>query len=91
MIELEKMRALTIKNPYNLGIYRMIKILSVLCNAHVVLRDQDKFVFYVNNYINWDQFNKLYDPDEIKKGIRNTDAVARKLRPVLTRATNKTL
>ena len=29
----------------------------------MVPRDQDKFVFYVNNHINWDQFNKLYDLD----------------------------
>ena len=61
MIELEKMHVLTAENPYNFGTYRIIKILSVLYSAYIVSRDQDKFVFYVNNCIDWDQFNQLYD------------------------------
>ena len=51
MIEFKKMHALTIKNLRNLNAHRIIKILMILCIAHVVLRDQDKFVFYINNYI----------------------------------------
>ena len=54
----------------------------------MVPRDQDKFVFYVNNYIDWDQFNQLYDPDWMEKGIRNADVVARKLGPASSKATN---
>ena len=57
----------------------------------MVFRDQDKFMFYVNNYIDWDQFNQLYDLDWIEKGIKNADAVTRKLRPASTRATNDRL
>ena len=91
MIELEKMRTLTMENPRNLGIHQIIKISLVLYNAHLVSRDQNKFVFYVNNYINWDWFNKLYDSDWIKKDIRNIDAVARKLRLASTTAINNTL
>ena len=52
MIELEKICILTAENPYILGAHRIFEISSVLRNAHVVSRDQDKFVFYVNNYIN---------------------------------------
>ena len=63
MIELEKICILTTKNPHNLSAHRIIKILLVLCNAHIVPKDQDKFVFYVNNYIDWDHFNQLYNPD----------------------------
>ena len=51
MIELEKIRALTAENLYNLGAYQIIEISSVLCITHVIPKDQDKFVFYVNNYI----------------------------------------
>ena len=51
MIDLEKMHALTVENPQNLGAYRIIEILLLLRSAHMVPRDQDKFVFYVNNYI----------------------------------------
>ena len=57
----------------------------------MVPRDQDKVVFYVSNYIDEDQFNQLYDPDWMEKGIRNIDAVAQKQRPALIQATNHRL
>ena len=91
MVQLRKMCALIAKNPRNLDACRIIKIFTVLHSAYVVPKDQDKFVFYINNYIKWDQLNQLYDPDWMKKGIQNVDAVARKLRPALIRATNHRL
>lgn len=91
MIEFENMRALTAENPCNLGVYWIIEISLVLYRAHLILRDQDKFIFYVNNYINEDQFNNLYNPDWMKKGIKNADAIARKLKLASTRATNDSL
>ena len=51
------------ENLCNLGAYLIIEISSVLHNAPVVLRDQDKFVVYVSNYIDWNQFNQLYNSD----------------------------
>ena len=51
MIEFKKMHTLITKNLCNLGVYWIIEISSVLCNAYVVSRNQDKFVFYVQNYI----------------------------------------
>ena len=58
MIELKKMHALTAENLYNLIVHRIIVILLVLHNAHVTPRDLNKFVYYINNYIDWDQFNQ---------------------------------
>ncbi len=91
MIEFEKVRALIMENFHNLSAHWIIEISSVLRSTHMIPRDQDKVVFFINNYIDWDQFNKLYDPNWIKKGIRNTDAVARKFGPASTRATNQRL
>ena len=91
MVEFEKIRALITKNPRNLSARQIIEISLVLRNAHMIPRDQDKVVFYVNNYINWDQFNQLYDPDWIEKGIQNADVVAHKLRPASIKATNHRL
>lgn len=51
MIELEKIHTSTIENSYNLNAHCIIKILLVLRSAYLVPRDQDKFMFYVNNYI----------------------------------------
>ena len=76
IVEREKICVSITKNSRNLGAHRIIEISLVLRSIHVVLRDQDKVVFYVNNYIDKDQFNSLYDPDWIKKGIRNVDVVA---------------
>lgn len=45
-------------------------------------------MFYVKNYIDWDQFNQLYKLDWLNKSIENADAVAYKLRPASIKATN---
>ena len=63
MIEFEKIGASSTENFRNLGAYWIMEIFLVLYIAYVVLRDQNKFLFYVNNYIDWDQFNQLYNPD----------------------------
>ena len=54
IIELEKIRTSTTKNPRNFNAHRIIKISSILRSAHLVLKNQDKFMFYINKYINWD-------------------------------------
>ena len=63
MVELEKWHASTAENLRNLGAYHIIEVFSVFCSAHVIARDQDKAVFYVNHYIDWNQFNQLYVTD----------------------------
>lgn len=57
----------------------------------MVLRDQDKFVFYINNCINWDKFNQFYNAVWIKKDIENADAIIHKLKPTSIKATNNKL
>lgn len=91
MIKLEKIYVLTAENLYNLVTYLITKILSVLYNVHIIFREQNKFVFYIKNYINWDLFNQLYNSGSIEKSIKNIDVVARKLRPTLIKTTNQRL
>ncbi len=91
MIELEEMRASIVENLRNFGAHCIIEISLVLRSAHMVPRNQNKVMFYVNNYIDYNQFNQLYNLDWIEKGIRNADAVACKLGPALIRATNQKL
>lgn len=45
-------------------------------------------MFYINNYIDWNQFNQLYNPNQIEKGIKNTNAITYKLELALTKITN---
>ena len=79
LIVLDKMCASIAKNPCNFGTHWIIKIFLSLRGAYMVPRDQDKVVIYINNYIDWDQFNLLYDIDLMEKSIQNADAVAYKL------------
>ena len=87
-MELEKMLALTAENPCNLGVHQIIEISLVLRIAHMICKDQDKFVIYVSNYIDQNQFNQIYDSDQIEKGIKNAYIIACKLEPASKRATN---
>lgn len=48
-------------------------------------------MFYVNDYIDENQFNQLSDLNKMEKDIRNVYAVAHKLGLTLTRATNQSL
>lgn len=57
----------------------------------MVSRNEDKFVFQVNNYINQNQLNELNDSNQIKNAIKYTDIIAYKLRPVLIRVINHKL
>ena len=51
------MHILIIEKLYNFGTHWIIGILLVLYITYLVLRNQNKFVFYINNYIGWYQFN----------------------------------
>ena len=79
MIELEKIYASIAKNNCNLDIIWIIEIPLVSYCIYMVSWNWDKVVFYINNNIDWDQFNQLYDFDWIEKDIWNVYAVARKL------------
>ena len=52
MIELKKIHILITKNFSNFSAYQIIEILSILYNVYIIPRNQNKFVFYINNYIN---------------------------------------
>lgn len=51
MVEFKNWRTLIAQKPYILGTYYIIKIFFVLHSANIVSKDQEKTVFYINNYI----------------------------------------
>lgn len=51
MIKFKKIYTLITENFYNLDTHSIIEISLVLYNTHIDLKNQDKFVFYINNYI----------------------------------------
>lgn len=58
-----------LQNPCIFGVHYIIEIFSIFFNVHIVLRNQKKTVFYVNYYIDQDQFNYLYKPGWLEKDI----------------------
>lgn len=91
IIKLWKIRVLTAENPGNLSGHQIIEISLVFYNAYVITKDQEKFVFYINNYMDWNQFNQLYDFNWIDKSIKKANTVTSKLGLALIRATNHRL
>ena len=45
-------------------------------------------MFYINNYINQNQFNQLYNPDQFNKNIQNMEIIIYKFEPTSTKVTN---
>lgn len=88
MIELKMMHILTTKFFFSFSAHQIIEILSVLYSIYVIFRYQERFVFYVNNYIKQNQFNQSNNLDWIKKGMRNVNVVICKLKLALIGATN---
>ena len=86
MVKLEKYSISRAEKPLNLGGQRFYKISKVLQSAHVVPKDTEGNTFYLNNYIDWDQFNQLYDPEWQTKGTRSANAIVQKLMPASRKA-----
>ena len=63
IVKLEKYLILRVKNSLNFGGQQFYKISEVLQSAHIITRDTKDNIFYLNNYIDLDQFNQLYDPE----------------------------
>ena len=52
IVKLEYYLISKVENPLNLSSQQFYKIFEVLQSAHIVLRDIEDNIFYLNNYIN---------------------------------------
>ena len=72
----------TVKNPQVLKGRRFYGLLAVLYSAYVVLvlhdiKPKPLDVFYINNYIDWDQYQVLYEEDWEEKGYQRARKIKR--------------
>ncbi len=65
MIELQSWFKKTFKNLRKLDVKRFYDMSSILRNVHVISNERNKY--YVNNYINWNMYNIVYDNDFVRK------------------------
>ena len=77
MIEVEEWLQSTVRTPRILTGRRFYKLTNIIRSAHLIPgRCNGKDIFYVNNYIDFDQFNTLYDLEFEKNGTRAVLEVA---------------
>jgi hypothetical protein len=71
MIELKNWRNEIAKNLKNLKANRMYNISSVIQSVHVILSETEHY--YVNNYVNWNRYNIVYDENFLKSEARRAE------------------
>lgn len=67
MIEMKNWSINLIRNSWKLKTHRFYWLTNVIRSAHVMLMNENMSIYYVNNYIDWNQYNTLYDKDFLKK------------------------
>jgi hypothetical protein len=68
MIELKNWKNEIARNSRNLKTNKIYDISNVVWNVHVVLSEFEHY--YVNNYVNWDTYNIVYDENFLKNKIK---------------------
>jgi len=76
MVELEDWPHNQAVNTRALGPCRFYNMAIIIRSAHIVPATAG--IYYINNYINWDQYNTLYDPDFISNGVKDANAIYKK-------------
>ncbi len=75
MIEVEQWLKNTVKKSWYLECQQFYNMSTILRSAHLISTESKKF-FYVNNYINWDTFNILYEESFLKKKVQKMNELA---------------
>ncbi len=75
MIEVEQWSKNTVKKSRYLECQWFYNMNTILQSAHLISTESKKF-FYVNNYIDWDTFNILYEESFLKKKVQKTNELA---------------
>ena len=70
MFEVKKWPVSSSKHPRKLGPLRFYKIPTVISCAHLVPANALATEFYVNNWVNWESYNTIYDPDFLDSNHR---------------------
>ena len=70
MVEVETWLRDDVLNPRGIGARRIYQMSTILRSAHLVPTGLHDGVHYINNYIDWDTYNTVYDPDFHDQGTR---------------------
>ena len=51
----------------------------ILWSAHVIPSDNDG-TYYINDYVDWNQYNTIFDLEFLANSIREADRIAKQFR-----------
>ena len=78
MFKVEPWPKIQARNPRSLGYRRFYNLITILRSAYFIPTSHlEKGAFYINNYVDWHQYNTLYDEDFLVKGTREADRIAK--------------
>ena len=77
MFEAEIMSVSTVINSRALSSWWFYDLSHIICSVHLVSVNEQCTRFYVNNFIDWDQYNTIYDSDFLNNSIRIADQWAK--------------
>ena len=75
MVEVEDWLQVCTQNPRNIGHRYFFGMSTILRSAHIIPTDNIG-LYYINNYVDWDQYNTVFDPEFLTNGIRDADRIA---------------
>ena len=76
MVEVEDWPQVCTQNPRDIGHRCFFDMSTILRSAHIIPSGKAG-VYYINNYVDWDQYNTIFDPEFLKHGIHDADKIAR--------------
>jgi hypothetical protein len=72
MVEVEDWLQVHTQNPCNIDHQCFFYMSTILRSAHIIPTNNIG-LYYVNNYVDWDQYNTIFDPDFLTNGIRDAE------------------
>jgi hypothetical protein len=79
MIEAKDWPQTTSQSPRNIG-YRCFFDMGMILRSAYVIPSGNDGIYYINNYVDWDQYNTIFDPEFLANGIKEADRIAKQSR-----------
>ena len=76
MIEVEDWPQVHTGNPRDLRNRCFFDMSTILRSAHIIPTGNPG-KYFINSYVDWDQYNTIYDPDFLTNGTREADRIAK--------------
>ena len=70
MMKVKTWHANDARNSHNIDVWQFYQMFTILHNAHVISIELQNNTYYINNYIDWNTYNIIYDSDFFSQEMR---------------------